>query len=153
VLCPRCGAKNDDGVNFCSSCGASQERQAGGDTQSLPAVGAEQTPLGTPAVEPARRADVLVVNSGPSIGARFEVGAVGVAAGRSVSSDIFLDDVTVSRSHARFVRTDSGRLAVQDAGSLNGTYVNHVRVEEKILDSGDEIQIGKFKLIYLAATS
>ena len=69
--------------------------------------------------------------------------------GRSVASDIFLDDVTVSRSHARFVRTDSGRLAVQDVGSLNGTYVNHVRVEEKILDSGDEIQIGKFKLIYL----
>jgi hypothetical protein len=153
VLCPRCGAKNDDDINFCSSCGASQERLGGGDTQSLPAVGGEETPLGTPAVAPARRADVLVVNSGPSIGARFEVGADDVSAGRSVSSDIFLDDVTVSRSHARFVRTDSGRLAVQDAGSLNGTYVNHVRVEEKILDSGDEIQIGKFKLIYLAATS
>ena len=153
MLCPRCGAKNDDDVNFCSSCGASQERVATEDTQSIPEVGGERTPLGTPVVNPDAPADVLVVNSGPSIGARFEVGDLIVSAGRSVSSDIFLDDVTVSRSHARFIRTDSGRLAVQDAGSLNGTYVNHVRVDEKILESGDEIQIGKFKLIFLAARS
>ena len=154
MLCPRCGAKNDDDVNFCSSCGASQERIETDDTQSIPSVAAgEITPLGTPAVMPERTSDVLVVNSGPSIGARFEVGSDAVSVGRSVASDIFLDDVTVSRSHARFLRTDSGRLAVQDAGSLNGTYVNHVRVDEKILDSGDEIQIGKFKLIFLAARS
>jgi pSer/pThr/pTyr-binding forkhead associated (FHA) protein len=124
---------------------------ATGDTQSVPHVADEVTPLGTPAVVAEGARDVLVVNSGPSLGARFEVGDDDVSVGRSVTSDIFLDDVTVSRSHARFVRTDSGRLAVQDAGSLNGTYVNHVRVEEKILDSGDEIQIGKFKLMFLAA--
>ncbi len=123
------------------------------DTLSVPLVDDESTTLETPITpgEGSPDVDVLLVNSGPSIGARFEVGSSDVAVGRLVSSDIFLDDVTVSRSHARFVRTDSGRLAVQDAGSLNGTYVNHVRVDEKILDSGDEIQIGKFKLIYLAA--
>ena len=149
-MCPRCGARNLDGVNFCSSCGASQDRVEGEETQSLPTVGDTG---GTKAlsVEPPRRTDVLVVNSGDSAGATFEIGEEAVTAGRSVTSDIFLDDVTVSRSHARFVRTDSGRLAVQDDGSLNGTYVNGVRVEEKFLDSGDEIQIGKFHFIFLPA--
>jgi pSer/pThr/pTyr-binding forkhead associated (FHA) protein len=113
----------------------------------------EPASTSTPSASSAEAVDLLVVNSGPSLGARFELGQGPISVGRSVASDIFLDDVTVSRSHARFVRTDSGRLAVQDVGSLNGTYVNHVRVEEKILDSGDEIQIGKFKLIYLPAKS
>jgi len=147
MLCHRCGAKNDEGANFCSSCGASLERLEGDVTQSVPTV--DDTGEGPLVVEPPRRVDVLLVNSGPSTGARFEIGAEGASAGRSVASDIFLDDVTVSRTHARFVRTESGRLAVQDAGSLNGTYVNGVRVDEKFLDSGDEIQIGKFHFVFL----
>jgi hypothetical protein len=92
-----------------------------------------------------------VVNSGPSTGARFALEADVVTAGRETTSDIFLDDVTVSREHAVFTRTPTGRLTVTDKASLNGTYVNHVRVDETILDSGDEVQIGKFKLIYIAA--
>ena len=96
-------------------------------------------------------ADLLLVNSGPSAGARFAVEAEPLRAGRSEDSDIFLDDVTVSREHVVFTTLDSGRLVVRDLGSLNGTYVNNVRVDEKALDSGDEIQLGKFKLIYLAA--
>jgi pSer/pThr/pTyr-binding forkhead associated (FHA) protein len=111
----------------------------------------EEHPTGTVPVEAAREVDVLLVASGPSTGARFELGAETLSAGRSVSSDVFLDDITVSRNHARFVRTESGRVAVQDVGSLNGTYVNGVRVEEKLLSSGDEVQIGKFKLIFLGA--
>ena len=95
--------------------------------------------------------DLLLVNSGPSTGARFAVEATPMRAGRSEDSDIFLDDVTVSREHVRFTQTESGRLVARDLGSLNGTYVNGVRVEEKVLDSGDELQIGKFKLIYIAA--
>ena len=95
--------------------------------------------------------DLLLVNSGPSAGARFAVEAEPLRAGRSEDSDIFLDDVTVSREHVVFTTLDSGRLVVRDLGSLNGTYVNNVRVDEKALDSGDEIQIGKFKLIYIAA--
>jgi pSer/pThr/pTyr-binding forkhead associated (FHA) protein len=95
--------------------------------------------------------DLLLVNSGPSSGARFAVESPTLRAGRSEDSDIFLDDVTVSREHVQFSQTDSGRLVVRDLGSLNGTYVNNVRVDEKVLDSGDEVQIGKFKLIYIAA--
>ena len=74
-----------------------------------------------------------------------------IVAGRKSTSDIFLDDVTVSREHVRFFRTETGRVGARDLGSLNGTYVNRVRVEEKLLNSGDEIQIGKFKLVYIAA--
>ncbi len=95
--------------------------------------------------------DLLLVNSGPTSGARFAIESDMVTAGRGVGCDIFLDDVTVSREHATFSRTESGRLAVNDKGSLNGTYVNGVRVDETLLDSGDEVQIGKFKLIYIAA--
>ena len=95
--------------------------------------------------------DRLIVNSGPSAGARFAVEVEPLTAGRSEASDIFLDDVTVSREPVVFTRSPSGRLMVRDLGSLNGTYVNNVRVDEKILDSGDEVQIGKFKLIYIAA--
>ena len=109
----------------------------------------DAAPTGAVPVDAPRRVDVLLVSSGPSMGARFELDGAALTAGRSVDSNIFLDDVTVSRHHARFVRTDSGRVAVQDTDSLNGTYVNGVRVEEKFLDSGDEIQIGKFKLVFL----
>jgi len=93
----------------------------------------------------------LLVNSGPSSGARYVIDAETINAGRKTSTDIFLDDVTVSREHARFFRTESGRIGVKDLGSLNGTYVNNVRVDEKLLQSGDEIQIGKFKLVFIAA--
>ena len=95
--------------------------------------------------------DLLLVNSGPSTGARFAVERTPLRAGRSEDSDIFLDDVTVSREHVLFSQTETGRLVVRDLGSLNGTYVNNVRVDEKVLESGDELQIGKFKLIYIAA--
>lgn len=95
--------------------------------------------------------DLILINSGPSQGARFALDGAALTVGRSTTSDIFLDDVTVSREHAVFERTDTGRVLVKDVGSLNGTYVNQVRVDEKLLASGDEIQIGKFKLIYIAA--
>jgi len=95
--------------------------------------------------------DLLLVNSGPSAGARFAIERTPMRVGRSEDSDIFLDDVTVSREHVVFSRLDSGRVVVRDLGSLNGTYVNNVRVDQKALDSGDEVQIGKFKLTYIAA--
>ena len=71
-------------------------------------------------------------------------------AGRHPESDIFLDDITVSRRHAEFVRATDGLHGAR-RGSLNGTYVNRERIEEAVLASGDEVQIGKFKLVYLAA--
>ena len=92
---------------------------------------------------------LLVVQRGPNAGARFLLDAERTTAGRRPDSDIFLDDVTVSRKHAEFIRR--GELfVVRDVGSLNGTYVQRDRIEEAVLRPGDEVQIGKYRLIFLA---
>ena len=91
---------------------------------------------------------LLIVQRGGTTGERFLLDAPAVVAGRSVKADIFFDDVTVSRKHAEFQRVPSG-YAVRDIGSLNGTYVNRQRIEgQTLLSSGDEVQIGKFKMSY-----
>jgi len=91
---------------------------------------------------------LLVVRRGPNAGSRFLLDVEMVTAGRHPDSDIFLDDVTVSRRHAQFVRIGAG-YAVKDVGSLNGTYVNRHRIDEAQLSGGDEVQIGKYRLVYL----
>ncbi|MBV7363709.1 FHA domain-containing protein [Actinomycetaceae bacterium TAE3-ERU4] len=91
---------------------------------------------------------LLVVEKGPNVGSRFLLDTASTSVGRHTSSDIFLDDVTVSRRHAEFVRTSDGGYMVRDAGSLNGTYVNRERVEQIDLREGDEVQIGKFRMSY-----
>ncbi|MBC7307673.1 MAG: FHA domain-containing protein [Dietzia sp.] len=93
---------------------------------------------------------LLIVLRGPNTGARFLLDDLEVSAGRHPDSDIFLDDVTVSRKHANFIASEDGYL-VRDAGSLNGTYVNRQRIDEARLHTGDEVQIGKFRLVYYAA--
>ena len=93
-----------------------------------------------------------MVKRGPNAGVRFVLEAAIVQAGRHPESDIFLDDITVSRRHAEFVTGDR-TTTVRDVGSLNGTYVNRERIEEAALSSGDEVQIGKFKLVYLLAAA
>ncbi len=90
---------------------------------------------------------LLIVLRGPNTGARFLLDADEVGTGRHPRSDIFLDDVTVSRRHAVFVHDGDGYL-VRDVGSLNGTYVNRERIDEQTLDQGDEVQIGKFRLVF-----
>ena len=90
---------------------------------------------------------LLVVQRGPSAGARFLLDAERTVAGRSPDADIFLDDVTVSRRHVEFRRT-ARSFEVVDTGSLNGTYVNHDRVDSVELKSGNEVQIGKFRLTF-----
>jgi pSer/pThr/pTyr-binding forkhead associated (FHA) protein len=92
---------------------------------------------------------VLVVKRGPGAGSRFVLDSEVVSAGRHPDSDIFLDDVTVSRRHANIVRGADG-YRVRDAGSLNGTYLNRERIEEAKLSNGDELQIGRFKLVFVA---
>jgi pSer/pThr/pTyr-binding forkhead associated (FHA) protein len=95
---------------------------------------------------------LLVVLRGPNTGARFLLDDDEVLSGRHPDSDIFLDDVTVSRKHAVFRRTE-GRFIVRDVGSLNGTYVNRELVDEAVLTTGDEVQIGKFRLVFYASQS
>ena len=91
---------------------------------------------------------LLVVKRGPNAGSRFLLDRSTTSAGRHPESDIFLDDVTVSRRHAEF-RREGGEFVVVDVGSLNGTYVNQERIEEAPLNGGDEVQIGKFRLVFL----
>jgi hypothetical protein len=93
---------------------------------------------------------LLVVQRGPSAGSRFLLDTDVVSAGRHPDSEIFLDDVTVSRRHAEFRRTGEG-YTVADVGSLNGTYVNRDRIDEVALQGGDEVQIGKYRLVYFAS--
>jgi pSer/pThr/pTyr-binding forkhead associated (FHA) protein len=93
---------------------------------------------------------LLVVQRGPSAGSRFLLDTDVVTAGRHPDSEIFLDDVTVSRRHAEFRRGPEG-YRVSDVGSLNGTYVNRDRIDEVLLQGGDEVQIGKFRLVYFSS--
>ncbi len=93
-------------------------------------------------------AGLLVVRRGPNAGSRFLLDADVTTAGRHPESDIFLDDVTVSRRHAEFRKTADG-FFVRDVGSLNGTYVNRERIDDSALQGGDEVQIGKFRLVFL----
>lgn len=99
-------------------------------------------------VTPPAGASMLVVKRGPNAGARFLLDRPTTTAGRHPESDIFLDDVTVSRRHAEFRRQD-GSFEVVDVGSLNGTYVNREPRNSEVLSSGDEVQIGKFRLVFI----
>ena len=94
-------------------------------------------------------AALLVVKRGPNAGARFLLDQDTTTAGRHPEADIFLDDVTVSRRHAEF-RRNAGEFEVVDVGSLNGTYVNREPRNSQALSTGDEIQIGKFRLVFIA---
>ena len=156
VFCNNCGHRNPEGANFCSSCGAVLSG-SGPDTTTVTLhpvdaqgdSGDEELTVSLP--DKAAGVGLLVVKRGPNAGARFVLDAPITRVGRHPESDIFLDDVTVSRRHAEFTHDGCGRHTVRDVGSLNGTYVNRERIEEAVLTSGDEVQIGKFKLVYLAA--
>lgn len=95
---------------------------------------------------------MVLIARGPQKGSRFLITAEGVSIGRSTESSIFLDDVTVSRSHAQIKREESGSFVLVDNSSLNGTYLNNISVEKNILKSGDEIQIGKFHFVFIGNT-
>jgi pSer/pThr/pTyr-binding forkhead associated (FHA) protein len=164
VRCRKCGHENAAGANYCSSCGtplAAAERSAAatGDqmedtTVSLSlvedreALAAElgdvldQLPVGT---------GMLVVRRGPNAGSTFALTKDETTVGRHPDSDIFLDDVTVSRRHAVVSRTDSG-YRVADVGSLNGTYVDHERVDQAALSDMQELQVGRFVLTFVVGT-
>src|SRR5687767_1592091 len=91
---------------------------------------------------------LLVAHSGPNAGARFLLDSDVTTAGRHPDADIFLDDVTVSRRHAEFRRDEQGGFTLADVGSLNGSYLNRTRIEASPLTGGDEVQIGKFRLVF-----
>jgi FHA domain/zinc-ribbon domain len=150
VFCNQCGHNNPPGSNFCSSCGAplATLREDPTTVTFIPEPGEGYDELSVDFDEVPTGIGILVVKRGPNVGSRFALEKDVIQAGRHPESDIFLDDVTVSRRHADIVRTDTGYF-VRDAGSLNGTYLNRERVEQAPLDDGDELQIGTFKLVFL----
>lgn len=147
VFCNQCGHRNPEGANFCSSCGAGLARNDDL-TITLHTDPEHVDPDLTVHLDHDLPA-VLVLRRGQDAGETFVLGAAESVAGRQPDSDIFLDDVTVSRRHAVFRRTTGG-YSVRDDGSLNGTYVNRERISEAVLHNGDEVQIGKFRLVFLS---
>nr|WP_026918016.1 FHA domain-containing protein [Gordonia shandongensis] len=112
-----------------------------------PATSSEPADTGVERLSPGTA--LLVVKRGPNAGSRFLLDQPTTSAGRHPDSDIFLDDVTVSRRHAEF-RRNGEDFQVVDVGSLNGTYVNREPIDTATLTSGDEVQIGKFRLVFLS---
>jgi pSer/pThr/pTyr-binding forkhead associated (FHA) protein len=152
VFCTNCGHKNVVPAKFCSSCGAVLEGEANDDTTitfaPVDATGEVlDDDLALALGELSESAAMVVVKRGPNAGSKFVLESDIIRAGRHPDSDIFLDDITVSRRHAEIVRSDAG-YAVRDAGSLNGTYLNRERIDEAPLANGDELQIGKFRLVF-----
>jgi hypothetical protein len=153
VFCNQCGHRNPPGSNFCSSCGAALLSPSGGHPATttvtyLPEIEGDEE-LAVELGEVPAGIGVLVVKRGPNVGSRFALDAPVTRAGRHPDSDIFLDDITVSRRHVEILREPEGYV-VRDAGSLNGTYLNRERVDTAPLHDGDELQIGTFKLVFLS---
>ena len=154
--CSECGFVNADGANYCSRCGSFiGQPDPPKDAQSTTAtyVIDEQTGELRPvdAAEVASGGGALVIRSGGGrVGQSFPLRGDRMTIGRSPEADVFLDDVTVSRDHAVLVNR-GGSWHLDDSGSLNGTYVNRRRIDSHRLEDGDELQIGKYKLTYLAS--
>jgi hypothetical protein len=156
VFCTQCGQQNPDDAHFCARCGTALGALGGTGvhdsttTFALPGLdtGEEEAVVTTADSLPSGSA-LLVVKRGPNAGSRFLLDADVTTVGRHPDSDIFLDDVTVSRRHADVAR-EGDAFVVRDQGSLNGTYVNRSRVDRATLAGGDEVQIGKYRLVFLA---
>jgi hypothetical protein len=150
--CPECGFANADGANYCQRCGAflAGAEPPPGATTATYRVGEtgeiEEVELENVV---ARGAALVIRAGGGRAGESFPLDGERLTVGRRPDSDIFLDDVTVSRDHAVLVRRGKDYF-LDDLGSLNGTYVNRRRIESHRLADGDELQIGKYKLAYLS---
>jgi hypothetical protein len=142
VFCNQCGHRNPPESAFCSSCGEPLD-SLDDRTITLTAIDPLQDAPGPDDDE----IGVLIVRAGAQAGARFSLGETTTKLGRHPDSEISLDDITVSRRHAEIERTTDGYVA-SDAGSLNGTYVNQERIDRMLLRHGDEVQIGKFRLVF-----
>lgn len=162
ISCAVCGHENANDDRFCGSCGSPLTAEAFESiehTGSITSIISTGTGSGSGSLSPVGSgrqfelptgSALLVMHRGPGEGAEFMLApeAETVTVGRAPAAGIFLDDVTVSRHHAE-LRYGAAGWSIRDDGSLNGTYVNRVRVEDQQLNGGDEVQIGKFRFVFL----
>ncbi|MEY2763208.1 MAG: hypothetical protein RLZZ43_1023 [Actinomycetota bacterium] len=157
VFCNGCGHRNPPQSSFCSSCGSILD---GPDMRTVTiakvdalqdAPGVEDN-ISVTVDQSGKKKALLVVRNGPNEGARFSLSANDSVIGRHPDSTICLDDVTVSRRHAHLEQSD-GQVVLRDLGSLNGTYVNQERIEEVALRHGDEVQIGRYRMVFFESAS
>jgi pSer/pThr/pTyr-binding forkhead associated (FHA) protein len=153
--CTECGFLNSEGANYCQRCGALLERPGGADAGGDPITATYRIDE-TGDLVPVEIGEVtaygpaLVIRAGGGrVGESFPVDGERMSIGRRPDSEVFLDDVTVSRDHALLIRRGE-EWYLDDCGSLNGTYVNRERIESQRLEDGDELQIGKYKLSFYA---
>lgn len=173
-FCTNCGHDNPTGSNFCARCGQPVAKSAaenapekagtpapvsGETTKTIPAVADDGEPGDLSGEDQAaikalpQGSAILIVRRGETEGSRFLLDSDLVTAGRKPDGDIFLDDITVSRRHAELRRTPEGTV-VHDLGSLNGTYINRKLINsDTLLQHGDELQIGKYRLVYYPSTN
>lgn len=149
IDCSSCGYSNPMGANFCSSCGAELNPVDPGEVTATYEIIQVESEVPVPELTdlPEGSKAVLIVNHGPKKGTRIALADQVLSIGRDPESDVFLDDITVSREHAKVEPTDSG-YQVSDLGSMNGTYVNKNLAESVTLRDEDELQVGRFKLTY-----
>lgn len=146
--CKICGAKTDENTRVCESCVADLKKETDAETtMALSPVDVEKE------LDELKLASsdgpVLIVQKGPFVGQTFNLSKDDISLGRDPGSDIFLDDITVSRNHAT-INISGGVVRIMDTGSLNGTYVNQQIIDNPtLLGSNDEIQVGKFKLVFI----
>ena len=151
--CPECGFVNTDGANYCQKCGAylgDLQEPAGDSTTATYRIdeSGELVPVELDDLVAQEGAALVVRAGGGRVGESFPLDSERMTIGRRPESDVFLDDVTVSRDHALIVRR-GGDVFLDDLGSLNGTYVNRRRIDSQQLEDGDELQVGKYKLTFL----
>ena len=148
VYCPECGFQNPESANYCSRCGAPLMKDEPDETTQSFTPAAEEEAHAT-LEDVGIKGPALVVRSGGGrAGETFHPAGERTLIGRSPDCDIFLDDVTVSRRHAVLIE-ESGGYAIQDEGSLNGTFLNRRRIESARIGDGDELQIGKYRLTFM----
>jgi hypothetical protein len=150
LLCRECGKRNPGGTRYCLNCGRplAETLPATPVTQALQIEGTEFEDLVVQQDDLDQGSAALIVQRGPGAGNRFLLGPGMSRCGRSAESDIFLDDITVSRHHAE-IRAEQTTYWLTDVGSFNGTYLNGRRIDNSLLTDRDVIQIGKFRLIFV----
>jgi pSer/pThr/pTyr-binding forkhead associated (FHA) protein len=149
VYCSECGFQNSEAANFCARCGALLEREGGDAETTLSYMPEHLNDEASTGVEGVEGPALVVRAGGGRSGEAFLLRQERTTVGRSPDCDIFLDDVTVSRHHAVISEQDGG-FVIEDLGSLNGTFLNRHRIEQAPLADDDEVQIGKYRLVFLA---